>query len=152
MRISAILLISLGIFLAILVAGCAQLSQNGTPTPTPTILQGTPGPNLSPSPTDVVPEYYFVAIEASRNTLSFDPTIRVTFRGGAGMNFVNNLDVMVIRSDGVGESKTFFKPLHVGDFVDLKGTTGKDRVIVTMQMINGDSYKIYDKVLEFRVN
>jgi hypothetical protein len=152
MRTSALLFVSLGIFLAILAAGCAQLSQNGTPTPTPTILPGSPGPNLSPSPTDVVPEYYYVAIEASRNTLSFNPTIRVTFRGGAGMNFVNNLDVMVIRSDGIGESASFSRPLHVGDFVELKGTTGKDRVIVTMQMINGKSYKIYDNVLEFRVN
>lgn len=151
MRTSAILFVSLGIFLAIFAAGCAQLPQNSTPTPTPTILPGTPGPYLSPGPTDVVPEYYYVAIEASRNTLSFNPTIRVTFRGGAGMNFVNNLDVMIIRSDGVGESATLSRP-HIGDFVELKGTTGKDRVIVTMQMINGNSYKIYDNVLEFRVN
>lgn len=151
MRTSSILFVVSVIFLAILAAACTQSPQNGTVTPTATNLPGTPGPNIATGPTDTVPEYYYTALEVSRNTLSFNPTIRVTFRGGAGMNFVNALDVQVIRSDGIMETASLPRP-HVGDFVELRGTTGKDRVIVTMQLINGDSYKIYDKVLEFRVD
>lgn len=134
---------------ALITAGCTQPipaipgTQPGTATP------GSGGPSLMPGPTDIVPAGQALLITVSRNTLTFDPKIKVEFRGGAGMNAVNTIDIKVTRSDGTVSTATLAKP-RVGDFVELKGTTGKDRVEVTAHMISGNTYRIYDEALQFR--
>lgn len=145
---SALIIVAL-LFLALIAAGCTQPSPSVPGTQPGTTPPGTGGSSLTPGPTDQVPGPQAILIEVSRNTLSFDPLIKVTFRGGAGINAVNNIDVRVTRSDGSVSTASLTKP-QVGDFVDLKGTTGKDRVEVTAQMITGDVYKIYDQALQFR--
>jgi hypothetical protein len=144
------LIVAALITLALLAAGCTQPVPSLPGTPPGTTTPATGGPSLTPGPTDQVPGSQAILIEVSRNTLSFNPLIKVTFRGGAGINSVNTLDVKVTGSDGSVSTASLTKP-RIADFVELKGTTGKDRVEVTAQMTNGDVYKIYDQVLEFRV-
>jgi hypothetical protein len=147
-KLSGILITATLLALA-LTAGCTQPLPSLPGIPPGTTMPGTGGPSLTPGPTDAVPGTQALLIEVSRNTLSFDPIIKVTFRGGAGMNALNTLDVKVTRSDGSVAASSLAKP-RVGDFVDMKGTTGKDRVEVTARMITGDVYKIYDQALQFR--
>ncbi len=141
------------VFLAFLVcgvvlsAGCTQQEAPPMPTtsPTPTALL----PDLSPVPTDTVPPEYSVHVTVSRNTYSFNPLVRVEFRGGRGMGLVSSVDAEVIRMDGSTGTARLEEP-SIGEYMELLGTTGKDRVIVTATMMNGERYRIYDQVMEFR--
>ncbi|MBP1929266.1 ABC-type transport system substrate-binding protein [Methanolinea mesophila] len=138
------------IVLALLGAGCTQAPpQTSTPTPTPTPLPPTPAVTLTTEPTDVVPAGQSVLIEVSRGTLSFDPVITVVYRGGTGINLLSGLEVKVTRSDGTVGTAALSEP-NIGDSVDVLGSTGKDRVEVWAVMKDGNTYKIYDQVLEFR--
>jgi hypothetical protein len=148
MKLSGVL-IAAALLAFALIAGCTQPSPSLPGIPPGTTMPDTGGPSLIPGPTDSVPGTQALLIEVSRNTLSFDPLIKVAFRGGAGMNSLNTLDIKVTRSDGSVSTASLAKP-RVGDFVDIKGTTGKDRVEVTAQMITGDVYKIYDQALQYR--
>ena len=147
-KLSGVLIAAALLALA-LIAGCTQPLPSLPGIPPGTTMPGSGGTSLTPGPTDQVPGPQEILIVVSRNTLSFDPLIKVMFRGGAGMNAVNTLDVKVTRSDGSMSTASLVKP-RVGDFVDMKGTTGKDRVEVTARMITGDVYKIYDQALQFR--
>ncbi len=136
------------LFAALLAAGCTQAPQQGpatqTPTPLPTVLM-----TFTTTPTDVVPVDQAIIVEVSRGTLSYDPVIKVEFRGGTGMNLLSYIDAKVTRSDGTVETARLTSPV-IGDSVDLTGSTGKDRVEVSTRLKNGNEYKIYDQVLEFR--
>ena len=90
-----------------------------------------------------------IIVEVSRGTLSYDPKIRVEFRGGTGMTLLSYIDVKVTRPDGTVETARLTAP-SIGDYVELTGSTGKDRVEVSSRLKNGNEYKIYDQVLEFR--
>ncbi|OPX67023.1 MAG: hypothetical protein A4E37_01691 [Methanoregulaceae archaeon PtaB.Bin056] len=131
----------------VLASGCTQQEVPATPTPAPTPT--APPPDLSPVPTDTVPAEYGVVVTVSRNTYSFNPLVRVEFRGGRGMGLVSSLDAEVIRGDGIVRTARLQKPA-IGEYMEILGTTGKDRVIVTATMMNGERYRIYDQVLEFR--
>ena len=139
------LLCGLGIFL--LVAGCTQAPQDTTPVPTattePTIAL------LTTEPTDVIPSDQNILISVSRGTLSFNPLIKVEFRGGSGIIILSAIDVKVTKSDGSVESARMTEP-DIGEYIEVPGSTGKDRVEVTVYLKNGKSYKIYDEILEFR--
>jgi hypothetical protein len=136
------------LFAALLAAGCTQAPQQGpatqTPTPSPTVLM-----TFTTTPTDVVPVDQAIIVEVSRGTLSYDPVIKVEFRGGTGMNLLSYIDAKVTRSDGTVETARLTSPV-IGDSVELTGSTGKDRIEVSSRLKNGNEYKIYDQVLEFR--
>lgn len=131
----------------VLLAGCTQPGRevNISPVVTPAIAV----PDLSPEPTDAVPPDYRIAIAVSRGTLSFNPVIKVEFRGGQGMQTLSSLEGFVIRSDGTTLTAALARP-SIGEFMEITGTTGKDRIIVYARMMNGERYRIYDQVLEFR--
>jgi hypothetical protein len=96
-----------------------------------------------------LPTSYTVTVDVVRNTVSTEPTITVTFRGGKGINFVSQVETVVTRSDGVVTSETMNKPA-VNDNVVITGTRGTDRVEVFVRLVNGERYKIYDQELAFR--
>jgi hypothetical protein len=108
-----------------------------------------PAPDLVPGPTDTVPAEYRVLVTVTRGTFSPNPVIRVEFRGGQGMRLVSSLDAEVIRADGTIGTASISTPA-IGDFMEVTGTTAIDRVIVSARMMNGERYRIYDQVLEFR--
>ena len=150
----------------LLVAGCTQTSP-ATPPPTTvspttvatvppettvtvTTIQTTSAPTaLTTGPVETIPSMYAVEVQVTRNTVSISPDIVATFRGGAGINFVRSVDVKVTRSDGQVKTGSLVKPT-VGDTITLEGTREDDRVEVTVNLVDGKSYKIYDQILPFR--
>ena len=68
------------------------------------------------------------------------------------MNLVPELDLEVIRSDGVVETGTMTQPLYVGKTVTLQGTTqNNDRAIVWAITAQGNRVKIIDQYVPFPV-
>lgn len=132
-------------------AGCTVREPGtATVTPTPVPPQVTPEPpSVRPEPTDSVPVQYRIELQVDRNTISADPSIIVTFRGGNGIALLGSLDVIVTRSDGVVKTGRLIRPA-IGEKVELIGTTGSDRVLVIANMDNGKSYRVYDRLLPFR--
>lgn len=65
------------------------------------------------------------------------------------MRMVSWIDAEVIRPDGMVASACMKTP-SIRDFMEITGTTAADRVIVPARMMNGERYRIYDRVLEFR--
>jgi len=106
--------------------------------------------NLNPGPTDVPPTGYGVQVTVVRNPISTNPYISVTFAGGDGWNMVkkDGIRVKISRSDGrIVEG---ILENNLDSSIDLIGSTGEDRVEVWADMVNGESYKIYDDVLKFK--
>ena len=141
-----------------LAAGCTQPT---TPpvTPTPTLAVTTvAAPTASstsvsstPGPTQTLPEAWYVEVQVQSNGFAPDPQIITTVRGGKGLNFILQIDVKVTRSDGTVENGIIPKPLKVGDFVSLAGTTVyQDRAEVWATTPQGDRVKIFDDYVPFR--
>ena len=103
--------------------------------------------SLTPGPTDVLPANRALSIDVERNAISHD--ITVTFQGGDGQNGVKELLVTLSRSDGTVETQSF-KPTYRGTSITLKGTEKSDRVEVTANFYSGETYKIVDKVFEYK--
>ena len=119
-----------------------------TPTPAPTTL---PAISVTPGPTEVLPAIWEVEVQVHSNGQAINPQIVMTFRGGKGLNFIPELDLEVIRSDGVIETGKMIQPLYVGKTVTLTGTTqNNDRAIVWAITPQGDRVKIVDQYVPFR--
>ena len=145
--------------LAIITAGCTQQG-TGTPVQTtysttvPTSLPSTPVPvvtsySLVPEPTDIVPPEYSVTVTVEKNTISTDPYITVSFRGGQGLGFVEQMQAIVYTSDGREEEGTRNNP-QMNTQIILPGTTGTDRVMVYVVLDTGDRYKVIDQDMPFQ--
>jgi len=73
--------------------------------------------------------------------------------GGKGLNFIQQVDVRVTRSDGIVENGNILKPLKVGDSVSLASTTAPgyaDRAEVWATDPQGTKVKIFDDYVPFR--
>jgi hypothetical protein len=91
-----------------------------------------------------------VEVQVTRNTVSTEPYITISFRGGSGINFLQKLDITVTRSDGsVVVDSSLARP-QVGDQVQVLGSRGVDNVKVVAQMSDGKRYLIYNQDLPFR--
>ena len=141
-------------------AGCTGTTTNPlsygttvTPTAVPTTAATSSFPTLSPtpSPTEVLPDVWEVEVQVQSNGQAINPQVIMTFRGGNGMNLIPELDLEVIRSDGVVETGTMKQPLYVGKTVSLQGTTqNQDRAVVWAITPQGDRVKIIDQYVPFR--
>jgi hypothetical protein len=145
----------------VLAAGCTQTSTPpATPTPTPVITTepATPTPtptvvSLTPGPTQTLPEIWNIDVQVQSNGVSIDPQMTVSCQGGKGLNFIQQIDVRVTRSDGVVENGVIVKPLYKGKSVSLPITSqmGKvNRVEVWATTPQGDKVKIFDDNVPFR--
>ncbi len=138
-------------------AGCAAPGGGGsqaTPAPGGSQPSGQgSGGAFSPGPVVTVPPDYYVEFQVNKNMISTNPAIDVFFRGGKGQVFLQKALVEVQKSDGAIESKEMVRPeggqIAVGDKVTFRGTTGTDRVVITVTILNKD-YKIYDRLHEFK--
>jgi hypothetical protein len=154
-----------GLLLALaLVAGCTQVPVTPpvrttvlTTPQTPTLLQTTAPPTgvattgNPPGPVQTLPRIYTVEVQVDSNGLSIDPKIITTFRGGPGINFVTQIDVILTRDDGVIKTGTLTQPLSVGQMVELPSTTGNNnQVEVYVTLSTGDRYKIFNETVPFR--
>ncbi|WP_292428011.1 hypothetical protein [Methanoregula sp.] len=142
--------------LLLAVAGCTDPA-NLMPLPTTPTTSATPLPTIlptlsvTPGPTEILPAIWEVDVQVASNGQAINPQIIMTFRGGKGLNFIPELDLEVIRSDGVVETGTMLQPLYVGKTVTLRGTTQNyDRAIVWAITPQGDRVKIVDQYVPFR--
>ena len=103
--------------------------------------------SLIAGPTDVPPTNRALIIDVEKNAISHD--IIVTFQGGAGQYGVGELLITLTRSDGTVETKSL-SHLERGSSISLKGTEKTDRVEITAYFYNGETYKIVDKVFEYK--
>lgn len=145
---------------ALLASGCMDASSESRVSPTPSLPttsptvapsrpMQTPTLSLVPEPTDVMPYTYSVAVQVIKNTIATDPSITVTFEGGQGLAFVEFMTAEVIRSDGKVDEHAVESP-QMGTEIVLSGTTGTDRVIVSVTMDNGVTYKVFDRDMPFQ--
>jgi len=153
-----------GVFLVVLslliTAGCTQTTPPATPTPTAveTIATEVPTPfpttlSLTPGPTQTLPEVWDLEVQAYGNGEAINPQIIVSCQGGKGLNFIQQIDVKVTRSDGVEEYESITKPLYKGKEVSLRSTTApgyRDRAEVWAITPQGERVKIYDQYVPFR--
>ncbi len=139
-----------------LTAACTGTPDNGTASPTPTPTQtaeGTPATAqtvvpLATQPTEVPPvNLGGVDIQAQKDPVSNE--IAVIFRGGKGQSWTQDINVTVVRSDGTIVNNYDMVP-RIGSEVDIAGTRGDDRVIVTVTLSTGGSYRVYDTILRGR--
>ena len=169
------MIIAVVIILAVLGAavyfvGLPILSGSGTPTQNPTVspfptnsgsASGTSSAtevpkaassqaetiSLTPGPTQVPPNNRALTMDVERDAISH--IITVTFQGGEGQYGVSEILVTLTKSDGTIETKSF-KPEYRGIFTTLQGTEKTDRVEITANFYNGESYKIVDQVFEYK--
>lgn len=128
-----------------------ETSVSPTATPSPAATSSLPTLSPTPGPTETLPAIWEVEVQVQSNGQAIDPQIIMTFRGGQGMNLIPELDLEVIRSDGVVETATMTQPLYVGKTVSLAGTTqNQDRAVVWAVSPQGDRVKIVDQYVPFR--
>lgn len=126
------------------------VSPTGTGSGTPS---GTAGSSqagsfsLTAGPTQVPPGNLALIIDVEKNAISRD--IIVTFQGGSGQYGVRELRVKLSKSDGTVEEKSLSR-LERGSSITLKGTDKTDRVEITAFFNNGETYKVVDKVFEYK--
>ena len=141
-------------------AGCTQPAAPVTPTPTPAATTAAATPQASPTsisstpgPTQTLPEAWYIEVQVQSNGFAPDPQIVTTVRGGKGLNFIQQVEVQVTRSDGEVEKGNILKPLKVGDSVSLASTTAPgyaDRAEVWATDPQGTKVKIFDDYVPFR--
>ncbi|NMB78675.1 MAG: hypothetical protein GYA23_06220 [Methanomicrobiales archaeon] len=154
-----VILLALMLAVGILAAGCTNppaqppVVPPASPptlavTPVSSPLPPSPSCSLVPGPTQVVPDYESVSITVDRNTISESPTITTTFNGGKGLGMVQTMTVTLIRSDCQQDVQVREDP-GIGTSVTQMGTTGTDRVVVSVVMTSGDPYTVIDGLYPF---
>ncbi len=76
-------------------------------------------------------------------------TVTTIFAGGEGQIAVKSIEVVLIRSDGQ-ILKESLQP-EKGAEVKIQGTRGTDRIVVYVSLNTGDTYKVIDQPVLFRV-
>ncbi len=113
----------------------------GTPVVTaPVATTATIGPVV----TQTIPIQYAIDVTIAKDRVY--NTITVTFDGGPGQVFVQEIKVTVTGSDGTAITKDIPQSGQIQDgaSVEFQGTKGRDHVEV-WATINGQTYKIKDE-------
>lgn len=154
------IVLSLALVLAVLltVAGCSSPEKpvvTPTPTPVPTpepTTPPTPVPttqaSIIPGPTDTLPPQWPVSITVEKSGM-YSTTIITHFDGGKGLMFVSRMNVRVTHPDGTVLTNGMDKP-KMGDTIEIPGTSGTDRVEVTLNMASGEAYKVIDQQMAYK--
>ncbi len=106
------------------------------------------GVTLTTVPTDIVPSYNYVKVDVG--VKDYLGNSEVIYQGGEGQIHVKKITAKMTRSDG----QTQTEPLEnkKGYTVELLGTKQVDRVEVWVSMDNGETYKINDVLLDYRIH
>jgi hypothetical protein len=109
---------------------------------------GTAGvSSLVPGPTQVMPSDQAVDVQINEKDTSYK-TITVLFNGGPGQNMVKKIDVTVTTSEGIVTTQNL-KPIKQ-ETLTFQGTTGTDRIVVTVSLLDGTTYTIRDQLVSFK--
>jgi hypothetical protein len=140
---------------ALAMAGCTGIpaSPGATPTgPGSTAGTGTipasSGAVLTVVPTDIVPSYNYVKVDVG--VKDYLGNSEVIYQGGEGQIHVKKITAKMTRADG--QTQTESMENKKGYTVELLGTKQVDRVEVWVTMDNGETYKINDELLEYRIH
>ncbi|MCU0630058.1 MAG: hypothetical protein MUF37_02755 [Methanoregulaceae archaeon] len=163
MKIKSSIVIFFTLAILLLSAGCTQAPalpqattiatgpDTGVPTtrstaiPTKVIVTTS-----TPGVVQTLPEEYAVEVQVASNGVSVDPKMITTFRGGRGINFVTQVEVVNTRGDGITENAVKSHP-NVGDTIELTSSGGdNDRISVYVTISNGQRYLIFDRVVSFK--
>lgn len=154
-----IVLISAFVLAVLLVAaGCFE-SEPPVITPTPTTVpttmpatSPTPVPttkaSIIPGPTETLPPQWPLSFTVEKAGM-YSTTIITHFDGGKGLMYVTRMDVRVTHPDGTVLTDGIVKP-RMGDTVEIAGTSGTDRVEVTVAMASGEVFKVIDKQVAYK--
>lgn len=107
----------------------------------------TPKVSFEPLPTQQIPTNLVVVYQVERDPRN--GIVTVSFRGGPGFNGIAQTLIRVTKSDGQTTEK-LWKPANIGDSVKVQGTTLTDRVELITSFYNGESYRVYDEVFEYK--
>lgn len=162
MEIKAIIGIVFTLTVLLLVAGCTQAPAQVPPTaitttPVTVQTQGTTNvptlvvmSTITPAAVQTLPEAYAVEVQVASNGISVDPKIITTFRGGRGINFITQVEVVNTRGDGKTENAVKSHP-NVGDTIELASSGGdNDRISVYVTISNGQRYMIFDQMVALK--
>jgi len=152
MKCTLILLVTFGLVLCALCAGCTSPTQaeiKPTPTP-PATLPPTTSPSIAtvvatPLAVETLPSEQYVDLELSKERP--DATLHLLYNGGKGEIFIQNIMMRVTGSDGqvseqyMNDGKR--KPRR-GDELVMQGTRGSDRIEIFVTS-SGKTYKLIDK-------
>jgi hypothetical protein len=140
---------------ALAIAGCTGTPASpGVATPgygSPAGTGATPASSaviLTVVPTDIVPSYNYVKVDVG--VKDYLGNSEVIYQGGEGQIHVKKISAKMTRADG----QTQTKPLEnkKGSTIELEGTKQTDRVEVWVTMDNGETYKINDVLLDYRIH
>jgi len=157
MKSTMILLVMAVLVLCALSAGCTSPTQTEINTPAPTVapttvptpLQTTSTSTVkvvsTPVAVEILPPEQDVDVQVYKQRP--DATIHLTYNGGTGEIFVQNIMMRVTRSDGQVNEQYLNdgtrKPRR-GDELVMEGTRGTDQVAVFLTSA-GKTYKIIDE-------
>jgi len=140
---------------AMVFAGCTSIPSSpsvtttGSGTPTGTSSgSGSAVGILTTEPTSVVPYYNKVVVDVG--VKDYLGNTEVIYQGGEGQIHVKKITATITRADG--QTQTASLENKKGYTVEFEGTKQTDRVEVWVSMDNGDTYKINDVLLEYRIH
>jgi len=140
------LLVTMVFLLVVFGAGCTGTQSAQQRSTAGATTSSTAGANLVPGPTDAVPDYLAVTVDVGEK--DYLGGIPVIFQGGTGQIHVKYGTVTVTTADGQKITEQLGN--RKGDEVNIQGTKQTDRVEVWVTMDNGQTYKIIDKLSEYR--
>jgi hypothetical protein len=157
-KFSLILVISVIILLTVF-AGCTETPETppatATPTPVPptTLVTATPTQPLgmgTPGPTQTLPPQYSLTFQVTTNGRTTDPLTYVGINGGNGLNYVTDVEAILITPDGTSQSQTMKQPHYTGQNVSFPCSTWQNRVEIWTTAPTVGRIKVYDEIVPFK--
>lgn len=159
MKKIALILALAGVILFLVVAGCTQAPETPPVTTTQTtVLPTTSAPVTTteptgmglPGPTQTLPPQYSLTFQVQTNGRTTDPLTYVGINGGNGMNFVTDVEAILITPDGTSQSKTMSQPHYSGQNVSFPCSTWQNRVEIWTTAPDVGKIKVYDEIVPFK--
>ena len=104
-------------------------------------------PAFVTGPTQVPPESYRIWLQADRDPIT--SSVTVIYNGGKGQRAVRDISVRLTRSDKQVLVQAF-RPLVVGEGVELQGTKYADRLEVNVTYNTGETYTVIDRIFPYK--
>jgi hypothetical protein len=146
--------------LILLVAGCTQPTPTPPATPTPTPVPTTvitpvpptsPGGMGTPGPTQTLPPEYGLTFQVTPNSRTTNPLTYVGLNGGAGMNFVTEIEIILTEPDGTKHTEVWIPPFSMGQNVGIPCSVTQNRVEIWTTAPTVGKIKVYDEIVPFKV-
>jgi hypothetical protein len=127
---------------------CTGCTSNDKDSPGSGITPSKTGDQRFPAsiwdgPVAELPKELSASISADEDAITHE--ITVTYNGGGGQHLIRDMQVRFLPDGGQAEVRTLGK--NKGDSVTVQGTRKTDRVQAGMSLMDGRSYKIFDRNL-----